>query len=118
MFIINLQSDICKVLAQLVKLRCHFPYYPFKKICLDNASEFTSYVFHEYCMSIGIEVEHLVEHMFMLKWTCKIMNKTVLLMKANLPMTTWRYAILHATILICIKPTSYHNYYIMQLVFG
>jgi len=28
-------------------------------------------------------------------------------------MTTWRYVILHATGLIRIKPTSYHNYSIM-----
>jgi len=26
-------------------------------------------------MSIGIEVEHPVEHMFMLKWTYRITNK-------------------------------------------
>jgi len=62
------------------------------KICLDNAGEFISCVFHEYCISIGIEVEHPIEHMFMLKLTCRIMNKTSkvgsLLMKANLPMTT------------------------------
>jgi len=67
LFIINLQSGICKVLAQLVKLRDHFLDYSLKKICFDNAGEFTSYVFHEYCMSIGIEVEHPVEHMFILK---------------------------------------------------
>jgi len=67
LFIINFISSICKVLAQLVKLRDHFPNYPFKKICLDNADEFTSYLFHEYCMSMGIVVEHPVEHMFMLK---------------------------------------------------
>jgi len=48
-------------------LRDHFPDYPFKKICLDNAGEFTSYAIHEYCMSIRIEVKHPVEHMFMLK---------------------------------------------------
>ena len=56
-----------KVLAQLVKLRYHFPDYPFKKICINNTSEFTSYTFHEYCMSMRIEVEHPIEHMFMLK---------------------------------------------------
>jgi len=67
LFIINLQSDICKELAQLVKLKDHFPDYPFKKFCLDNVGEFTSYAFHEYCMSIEIEVEHPVEDMFMLK---------------------------------------------------
>jgi len=67
LFIINLQSSICKVLAQLVKLRDHFQNYSFKKICLDNVGEFTSYIFHECCMLMGIVVEHLVEHMFMLK---------------------------------------------------
>jgi len=66
-FIINLQLDIFKILVQLVKLRDHFLDYLFKKICLDNAGEFTFYVFHQYCMSIEIEVEHPVEHMCMLK---------------------------------------------------
>jgi len=55
------------LICKLVKLRDHFPDYLFKKICLDNAGEFTSYAFHKYCMSIGIEVEDSVEHMFMLK---------------------------------------------------
>ena len=51
-----------KFLAQLIKLRAHFPDYPIKKIRLDNAGEFTSHVFNEYCMSIGIDVEHPVAH--------------------------------------------------------
>jgi len=46
----------------LIKLRVHFPNYPIKKICLDNAGEFTSHAFVEYCMSIGVEVEHPVAH--------------------------------------------------------
>ena len=41
-----------------------------------------------------------------------------LFMRANIPMATWGYAILHVALLICIKPTSYHKYSIMQLVFG
>jgi len=43
------------------------PDYSFKKICLDNAGVFTSYAFHEYCMSIGIEVQHPIKHILMLK---------------------------------------------------
>ena len=46
----------------LIKLRAHFPDYPIKKIHLDNAAEFTSHAFNEYCMSIGIEIEHPVAH--------------------------------------------------------
>jgi transposase InsO family protein len=43
-------------------LRAQFSNYPIKKIHLDNASEFTSKAFDDYCMSIGIDVEHLVAH--------------------------------------------------------
>ena len=51
-----------RLLAQLIRLRAHFPDYPIKKIRLDNACEFTSQVFNEYCMSLGIDVEHPVAH--------------------------------------------------------
>ena len=40
----------------ITHLRAHFLDYPIKKICIDNVGELTSHVFHEYCISIGIEV--------------------------------------------------------------
>ena len=49
-----------RLLAQLIRLRAQFLDYPIKKIHFDNAGEFTSHAFNEYCMSIGIDVEHLV----------------------------------------------------------
>ena len=51
-----------RLLAQIIRLRAQFPDYPIKKICLDNAGEFTYQVFNDYCMSIGIDVEHPVAH--------------------------------------------------------
>jgi hypothetical protein len=39
-----------------------FPDYPIKKIRLENAGEFTSQAFDNFCISIGIVVEHLVVH--------------------------------------------------------
>ena len=51
-----------RLLAQIIRLRAQFPNYPIKKICLDNAGEFTYQVFNDYCMSIGIDVEHPVAH--------------------------------------------------------
>ena len=76
-------------------------------------------------MSIEIEVEHPVEtYVHAQNGLVELWIKHLklvarpLLMSVNLPMSTWRYAILHATGLIRIKPTSYHNYSIMQLVFG
>ena len=36
--------------------------YPIKKSCLDNVGEFISKAFDDYCMSVGIEVEHPIAH--------------------------------------------------------
>jgi len=36
--------------------------YIIKSIHLDNADEFTSQAFNDYCMSLGINIEHLVTH--------------------------------------------------------
>ena len=113
-----------KLLAQLIKLRAHFLDYPIKKIRLDNAGEFTSHAFNEYCMSIGIEVEHLVAHVHTQNGLAESLIKHLklitrpLLMKVNLPMTTWGYAILHVVVLIRIRPTTYHKYFPLQLVFS
>ncbi|KAL0551257.1 hypothetical protein IC582_010343 [Cucumis melo] len=41
-----------------------------------------------------------------------------LLMRAKLPLSIWGHAILHATSLIHIRPTSYHKYSPTQLAYG
>ncbi|KAM1763928.1 hypothetical protein ACFX11_003226 [Malus domestica] len=51
-----------KLLAQVIKLMAHHPDYPIKSIRLDNAGEFTSKTFDDYCISVGIKVEHHVPH--------------------------------------------------------
>ena len=51
-----------RLLAQIIRLQAQFPDYPIKKIRLDNAGEFTSQAFDNYCMSIGIDVEYPVAH--------------------------------------------------------
>ena len=54
--------SFARLLAQMTKLRAQFPNYPIKTIRLDNAGEFTSQTLNDYCMSIGINIEHLVAH--------------------------------------------------------
>ena len=54
--------EFARLLAQIIKLRAQFVNYPIKSIHLDNASEFTSKTFNNYCMTIEIEVEHLVSY--------------------------------------------------------
>ena len=50
------------MLAQIIRLWAQFPDHPIKKIRLDNVGEFTSQALNDYCISIGIDVEHLVAH--------------------------------------------------------
>jgi hypothetical protein len=50
------------LLAQIIRLRAQFPNYIIKSIHLDNADEFTSQAFNDYCISLGINIEHLVTH--------------------------------------------------------
>ena len=113
-----------RLLAQLIRLRAHFSDYPIKKIRLDNAGEFTSQAFNEYCMSLGIDVEHPVAHVHTQNGLAESLIKRLqliarpLLMKSNLPISTWGHAILHAAMLIRIRPTSYLKVSPLQMVFG
>jgi hypothetical protein len=51
-----------RLLVQIIQLRAIFLDYQIKSIRLDNAGEFTSQSFNDYCMSIGIKVKHTVSH--------------------------------------------------------
>nr|GEZ14181.1 retrovirus-related Pol polyprotein from transposon TNT 1-94 [Tanacetum cinerariifolium] len=37
---------------------------PVERMRLDNTEEFTSHAFHDYCMSVGIVIEHSVAHVY------------------------------------------------------
>ncbi|KAJ9542696.1 hypothetical protein OSB04_029202 [Centaurea solstitialis] len=101
-----------RLLAQLIRLRSHFPDYPIKTIRLDNAGEFTSQIFNDYCMSIGIKVEHPVAHVHTQNGLAESLIKRLqmiarpMIMKSKLP----GHAILHAATLIRIRPTSYNAF--------
>ena len=51
-----------RLLAQIIRLRAQFPDNLIKTIRLDNAGEFTSQAFNDYCTAIGITIEHPVAH--------------------------------------------------------
>ena len=44
--------------AKWLVMKVHFSDYPIKSIRLDNAGEFTSKTFDDYCMLLGIDIEH------------------------------------------------------------
>ena len=104
-----------KLLGQIIRLRAQFPDYAIKKIRLDNAGEFTSHAFNDYCVSIEINIEHLVAHVHTQNGFAESLIKRIqliarpMLMKSKLPVSAWGHAILHAAALIRIIPTSYNN---------
>ena len=95
-----------RLLAQLIRLRANFPNFPIKTIRLDNAGEFTSQSFNNYCMSIGISVEHPLAHVHTQNGLAESLIKRLqliarlLLLKSKLPISAWEHAILHAASLI------------------
>ncbi|GJW99396.1 retrovirus-related pol polyprotein from transposon TNT 1-94 [Tanacetum coccineum] len=113
-----------KFLAQIIKLRAHFLDYTVKRVRLDNAREFTSHAFNDYCMSVRIVVEHPVTHVYTQNGLAKSLIKRLqliarpLIMRTKLPVSMWGHAILHAASLIRIRPSADHKYSPIQLASG
>jgi hypothetical protein len=105
-----------RLLTQIIQLRANFPDYQIKSIQLDNEGEFTSQCFNDYCMSIGIKVEHPVAHVHTQNdlaeslITRLLLIARPLLMKYNLPSSVWGHTILYAAALIRLRPTASHKF--------
>ena len=112
------------LLSQIIKLRAHFPDHPFKTICLDNAGEFSSTDFHDYCMSLGIEVQYHVAHTHTHNGLAESFIKHLqwiagpLLLRTKLPLSAWGHALLHAGNLIRLCPIGDHDFSPLQIVSG
>ena len=67
-------------------------------------------------MSMGVTVEHSVAHVHTQNDLAKSFIKRIqliarpLLMKSKLPVSAWGHTVLHAAVLICIRPSSEHKY--------
>ena len=123
MYLLSTRNVVfARLLAQMTKLRAQFPDYPIKTIRLDNVGVFTSQTLNDYCMSIGINIEHHVAHVHTQNGLAESLIKRLqliarpLLMKTKLPTSTWGHAVMHATSLLRIRPTSYYEYSPSQLV--
>ncbi|KAL5729255.1 hypothetical protein ACHQM5_002230 [Ranunculus cassubicifolius] len=67
-------------------------------------------------MSIGIDVEHPVPHVHTQNGLAEAAIKRLqmvartLVMRTNLPISAWGYAILHAAVLIRLRPTATQSF--------
>ena len=91
---------------------------------MDNVAEFSLCAFNDYCMALGIQVQHLVPYVHTQNGLVESLIKRVkliarsLLQNCNLPTSCWGHAILHAANLIQLRPTAYHATSPLQLVHG
>ena len=77
-----------KLLAQIIRLREHFPDNKFKSIHFDNAAEFSSQSFNDYFLAIGIRVEHSVAHVHTQNGLAELLIKHLQLIARLLLMTS------------------------------
>ena len=100
-----------KILAILIRYRNHFPDYPIKHLRMDNAMEFRSHVFEDYCAEMGITLTYSVSYEHSQNGLAEAFIKNVqlvtrpLLLQAQLPTSMWGHVVLHAITLLKLRPT-------------
>ena len=79
---------------------------------MDNAAEFSSKAFNDYCMALGINVEHSVPYVHTQNGLAESLIKRVkliarpLLQNCKLPTSCWHHAVLQTVNLIQIHLTA------------
>ena len=113
-----------KIVAQVIKLKAQYPKHQIRSIQMDNAAEFSSRASNEYCMALGIQVQHSVPYVHTQNGLAESLIKRVkliarlLLQNCNLPTSCWGHVVLHAADLIQLGPTAYHAISPLQLLRG
>ena len=103
-----------KIISQIIKLKAHYPEHRIQSICLDNAVEFTSQAFNDYCMAQGIQVQHSVPYVHTQNGLAESLVKRIKLIARplqhnfNIPTLCWGHTVLHTVGLIQLRPTAYH----------
>ena len=109
-------------MLQIIKLKEHYPGHRIQSIRMDNAAEFSSRVFNDYCMALGIQVQHSIPYVHTQNGLAESLIKRIklvarpLLMNCSLPSSSWGHAVLYADDLIQLRPTAYHDSSPLQLV--
>jgi hypothetical protein len=102
-------------MMQVIRLKANYPEYRIKSICMNNATEFSSRAFNDYCVTQGIKIHHSVPYVHIQNGLAESLIKRIkliarqLLQGCNLPTSCWGHAILHAADLVQLRPTAYHT---------
>jgi transposase InsO family protein len=113
-----------KFISQTIRLCASFPENRIQSIRMDNAGEFTSKAFNDYCLALGINVEHSIPQVHTQNELAESLIKRIkfiarpLLQDSKLPTRCWGHTILHAAALIQYRPSAYHSASPHQLMRG
>jgi transposase InsO family protein len=86
-------------MAQVIRLKVSFPEYRIQSIRLDNATDFSSRAFNDYCMTQGIQVQHSVPYVHTQNGLAESLIKRItliarpLLHSCNLPISCQGHAV-------------------------
>lgn len=100
-----------RLLGILIRYRNHFPGFPIRYLKIDNAQEFKSHTFEEYCVATRITLTYSVLYKHSQDRLTKAFIKKVqlvtrpLLLHANLPSSMWGHAVMHPTTLLKLRST-------------
>lgn len=95
-----------RLVAMLLMYRTHFPDCSIKYLSMDNAKEFHSQVFEDYCTAMGVVLTCSVPYEHCQNGLAEAFIKKLqlvtrpLLLQSHLPSTVWAHAILHTTALL------------------
>ena len=84
-----------KIIARVIRLRAHHTEYQIQSIRMDNAAEFSSNAFNDYCMALGIQVQHSVPYVHTQNGLVESLIKRIkliarpLLQNCNIPTSCW-----------------------------
>ena len=113
-----------RILAILIRYKNHFPEHPVKFLRMDNALEFRSQAFEDYCTATGITLTYSVPYEHSQNGLAEAFIKKVqlvtrpLLIHAKLPDSFWGHAVLHAAALLRLRPTLLNQQTPLELTAG
>ena len=111
-----------KLLAMILKIRTHYPDANIKTLRMDNAGEFKSQTFEDYCVASGIALTYAVPYEHSQNGLAEAYIKKIqlvvrfLLIYAKLQSSLWGHAVLHAAALLRFRPTLLHTQTPLELV--
>ena len=113
-----------RLLAMIIKIRVHNPNVRIKTLMMDNATEFKSKTFEDFCTATGIHLTYFVPYEHSQNGLAEAYIKKLqmvarpLLLHAKLLATLWGHAILHATALLRLCPTLLNPITSQELLIG